>query len=898
MKTLSFLFACLLTVVVLKAQTALEEPWFPDNRVKQITRGDGKIFMSGDFTWFGPSYNSSIAIFNNELAHDSSYPVDDKYGVRNSVSDGNGGWYVSTYGTIMHIKSDKTIEDLPFLFEGGGYPINTIDKAGDILYVGGNFSSVNGAAKRYAAAIDLTTNTLTSWNPDPGGYVYDIKAMGSVVYVGGSFSAIGGQTRSKIAAIDAVTGLATSWNANVTTGSGYIFTIEADASNVYFGGSFSNVASSVPSRRNFAAVNTTTGAVTTLNPRPDDDVTVLLLDGATLYMAGDFTQVAGINKPILAAIDVTTGSLTAFSTTLNSDLYSNNYVYAFAVDGQKLFIAGDFLTINGVERARLAVVDKTTGELEPMEDRAIGGYVLTVSVSGGKVLTAGGYSGISGITNSLGCIALDETTGQATDWIPEIPRPPAEHYIGTTYLHYQGNRVYYWQDLYGDGRGATLGALNSNDGSAIAAWSVTVEGEVFAWAFSTDALYLAGDFTEINGNSRNGFAAVDMVTGALLPWTTSYTPSYPDEYINSMVVYNNTLYAGGKFSFTDDGIERNNLAAWNATTGDLNSWAPQVTLEEFQDAKIGTAHNAQVYLIGSAMLRVNAVSGEIDEDWQPLAGYVESIVIQGSSVYMAGSFSPGLVRADISTGEISGWQPELNDVYDSEGSVDILAISGTKLFAGGRFSYETGSHSRSGFAVYLLPVPTNNQPPQIEAITTAVPIEGIVTINLVPLISDVDDNQDLSTLQLLNELSERGASASISDSHVLTLDYGGVEFFGTDYVNIEVCDFLAECTQQELTVEVGGDVSVYNALSPNGDGENETFIIQYVDILPETQSNKVTIYNRWGDVVFDVSDYNNADRVFIGQDNNGKNLPAGTYFYKIEFRSRKPVKTGFLSLRR
>lgn len=194
---------------------------------------------------------------------------------------------------------------------------------------------------------------------------------------------------------------------------------------------------------------------------------------------------------------------------------------------------------------------------------------------------------------------------------------------------------------------------------------------------------------------------------------------------------------------------------------------------------------------------------------------------------------------------------------------------------------------------------TTNQPPVISSATAAVPIEGIVTIDLEPLISDPDDNLDPTSLYLETSVSEQGASASLGDeSFLLTLNYGDVPFFGTDQVIIGVCDLAGECAEQTLTIEVGGDVFVFNALSPNGDGKNETFIIQYIDILPETQSNNVTILNRWGDVVFEIRNYNNTDRVFKGLGKNGQELPSGTYFYKIEFTGGRKTQTGYLSLKR
>jgi gliding motility-associated-like protein len=142
-----------------------------------------------------------------------------------------------------------------------------------------------------------------------------------------------------------------------------------------------------------------------------------------------------------------------------------------------------------------------------------------------------------------------------------------------------------------------------------------------------------------------------------------------------------------------------------------------------------------------------------------------------------------------------------------------------------------------------------------------------------------------------------GATATIV-AGVLEINYSGVPFAGTDRLTIEACDLAGHCAQQEITIEVVGDITVFNALSPNGDGKNDTFIIQYIEALPETQKNKVTIFNRWGTVVFEVADYNNSTNVFKGLSNSGGELPSGTYYYTIEFTSGEAKRTGFISLRR
>ncbi len=96
----------------------------------------------------------------------------------------------------------------------------------------------------------------------------------------------------------------------------------------------------------------------------------------------------------------------------------------------------------------------------------------------------------------------------------------------------------------------------------------------------------------------------------------------------------------------------------------------------------------------------------------------------------------------------------------------------------------------------------------------------------------------------------------------------------------------------------GGELVIYNGISPNADSYNSTWQIQNIDMLTDTKKNKVTLYNRWGDEVFSASDYDNHSKVFKGISNDGAELPSGTYFYRIEFESGKSPLTGYVVLKK
>lgn len=190
-----------------------------------------------------------------------------------------------------------------------------------------------------------------------------------------------------------------------------------------------------------------------------------------------------------------------------------------------------------------------------------------------------------------------------------------------------------------------------------------------------------------------------------------------------------------------------------------------------------------------------------------------------------------------------------------------------------------------------------NSAPEILSTTASTTVAGRISLPLTTLISDPEDNLDFSTLAITKQPIS-GARATIDQQYNLDLDYSGISFAGTDRLSISICDELAACSEKELSIEVNGEITVFNALSANGDNKNAVFYLENIETLPDTKENKVTIFNRWGDVVFEVENYDNTDNVFRGINSSGNDLPAGTYFYRIKFASGREEKTGFIALRK
>lgn len=189
-----------------------------------------------------------------------------------------------------------------------------------------------------------------------------------------------------------------------------------------------------------------------------------------------------------------------------------------------------------------------------------------------------------------------------------------------------------------------------------------------------------------------------------------------------------------------------------------------------------------------------------------------------------------------------------------------------------------------------------NQPPVIEGHAETVQAGQQVSIDLLGRITDPENELDTESFKIIQQ-PVSGALATIQ-SGILLIDYKNLSFAGTDQLTLEACDLSASCTQQQFNILVAGEIIVYNAISPNADGKNEFLRFENIEVMDDTKDNRVQIYNRWGDLVFETTNYNNTDNVFTGVSNRGEQLPSGTYFYKVTFKRSRPEINGYLSLRR
>lgn len=112
-------------------------------------------------------------------------------------------------------------------------------------------------------------------------------------------------------------------------------------------------------------------------------------------------------------------------------------------------------------------------------------------------------------------------------------------------------------------------------------------------------------------------------------------------------------------------------------------------------------------------------------------------------------------------------------------------------------------------------------------------------------------------------------------------------------------NFFTQGFHQPNTLEIltkpVTDLFIPEGFSPNVDGINDLFVIRGIDNYP---ANKIEIYNRWGQKVFEAKPYkNNWDgRTQSGLKFGGDQLPVGTYFYLLDLGNGSSIYKGTIYL--
>ncbi|MDQ3945779.1 MAG: PQQ-binding-like beta-propeller repeat protein [Actinomycetota bacterium] len=538
------------------------------------------------------------------------------------------------------------------------------------LYVGGRVDPGGGAARRGLAALRSATGATEPWDPDVVGRV-DTVAVAPAdgrVYIGGDFDRVAGAPRLHLARLDPVSGAPDTWGEGAD-GPVAALALSTDGSRVFAGGEFTSLGGL--RRRHLGALDSATGAVLAAwDPGADGPVAALAVaaDGSLLYAGGVFAHLGDTGRPGLGALDPASGAvsgawvpdsggtvdaltpsgslvlaggrfdsvverpraylaaLTVAGGTLDSGFptQTDGPVRALALsgDGSRLFLGGDFGAVDGIPRPVVALVDASTGAVDPGFVPAVpNGPVraLALSPDGHRLYIGGAFDSVATpdgpVPRPAHVAALDAATGALVpEWSPPPDRGGAftgqtgrptdgvVAVVNTLTVSADGDRVYAGGTFVDLGGRSGLVSLSAADGT-LSPWQPEMDrpvNSIFESSVDGGTIYVA------TGGFGGEIQAFDPAGTAAPVWYRHF-----DGDATAVVASAGTVYVAGHYDYVCERCGsvggpgddfRRHLAAFDAATGALDPWAPVANTKTGPYcAAVGTSH----LYIGGEFTRIN-----------------------------------------------------------------------------------------------------------------------------------------------------------------------------------------------------------------------------------------------------------------------------------------------------
>jgi len=487
------------------------------NAIGVIAPGD-TIIVGGSFTQAGDSAAHNIARWSRTKSEWSMLT----------------GVY-QLYDSIAGVRDDDGVDNV----------VRAIYVDGRTVYVSGTFQSaypgrytLNRINTNYIASWTELEESNTWWQAlglgsrnGTDGFVNAIAMVGTELYVGGSFANAGGESAPYVAKWSGAR-----WFPLGVTTSGTITTLGRLGDDVYAAGSFNLSTTGNPNATGIARLNDATW-----EPITGDVIGLvyaMAASGDNLYIGGSFKTAGGTGANNIVRWNKTTETWSALADGVTGG--DNPFVTALAVDGDNLYVGGQFSMAGTVAANNIAVWNQTSATWSAL-GKGIDGFVLALATSGNGDLYAGGrfvYAGdvyASNIARWSGSAwnALDSGTNNAV-----------------LALASRDNRIYV---------GGDFTRVGSTDAPHIAFWDTDsqlwfpigggVGGHftpyVSSIAFRGRDMYVGGYFSLAGSDSASNIVHWDGYSWSALG-------SGVDGTVRALIVTSDDIHASGSFTHAGD----------------------------------------------------------------------------------------------------------------------------------------------------------------------------------------------------------------------------------------------------------------------------------------------------------------------------------------------------------
>ncbi len=436
---------------------------------------------------------------------------------------------------------------------------------------GGNFTFIGGQPRNRIARLGAATGSADGFDPNASDVVFSIavQADGKILAgTSGFFAGLAGQIRIGVARLERDGRLDQTLNLSAVGSEIRATAIQPDGK-IIIGGSFTSILG--VARNNIARLNTDGTLDLGFDPNATaiangnaNVLSIAVQSDGKILAGGNFTSIGGQLRRRIARLDAATGAADSF------DPNADNAVLSIAVqpDG-KILAGGAFANIGGQPRHGLARLDSATGAADAFDPGANSAVVAMTVQPDGKILAGGTFTFIGGEQRN-GMARLDATVGLADSFNPNATGTIGNTAVSSIALQPDGKILAAgaFTNIGGQPRN-NIARLDATSGAADA-FNPNADSFVRSIALEADGKILAGgDFTSVGGQPRNHLARLDGMSGA----ADAFNPNADNTVLSIAIQADGKILAGGVFTAIGglSGEPRNLFARLSSATAALST---------------------------------------------------------------------------------------------------------------------------------------------------------------------------------------------------------------------------------------------------------------------------------------------------------------------------------------
>jgi Secretion system C-terminal sorting domain len=465
--------------------------------------------------------------------------------------------------------------------------IRTMVKQGNTLYVGGAFQ---GVGFHTGGGVKLRNGGTVPENQFP---IFEEGALQCIIddgtggwYAAGNFktrvpaavtAALGRKFNNGLVHIKSDMTIDPLFNADIAYSDGAMEVkhLILEGTTLYVAGRFDTLRMGTVTtvRYNLASINTASRAVNTWNPNINGVVNKMLINNTKMYIGGQFQTVGSLVRSNFAELTKATGVCTSFAPVFDGD------VLELLKNGTTLYVGGLFTDINGAIRNGFASFNTANNQILPL-DLALNGSVSTMNLVNNTLYMCGGFNTVGDSTRISGFAAINLTNNSLTNLnIETAGTGGIDHFsILNNKIYFSGN----FTEIEGVTRNG-LAAVSLTTG-ALDAWTESTENP-FGYSSVTTLgtnLFIGGEFKYWKYKAIESLFAMDLTTKEVIDFDVHLRklPRFPLSpnslsIVNKILIDGNLLYLGGSFD-SIQGLDRRNLASVNLLTRQPTAFIPQI----------------------------------------------------------------------------------------------------------------------------------------------------------------------------------------------------------------------------------------------------------------------------------------------------------------------------------